>query len=190
LTWTDQGAPATAEELYAIDFIDENHGICVGGTAATTSVFLYTHDGGEHWTEIAGPASEILTGCSVIDNERIWVVTAAGEVYYSYDFGANWSERTMPVTPTVLGDVVFIDEFCGAICGNYNDGVDDHGVIYRTFNGGYDWEYYIADTAFDSALSYYGLNALWVCDYNHIYAVGEQVDSVGLILELSASGSV
>jgi photosystem II stability/assembly factor-like uncharacterized protein len=189
LTWTDQEAPDTAEGLMAIDFIDENHGVCVGGTKTTSSVVLVTHDGGEHWTEVAGPASALLTGVSVIDNNRFWVVTEGGAVYFTLDYGATWTERTLPVAATALGDVDFLDEFCGAICGNYNE-TANYGIVYRTFNGGYDWEHYITVTEFDSALAYYGLNSVWVCDYNHVYSVGEQVDSVGLILELSASGSV
>lgn len=193
LTWTDQNAPTPvggAEELFCIDFVDERYGMCVGGTTGASSVLLTTTDGGEHWNLGTGPLAKILTGVSVIDGHRAWVVEEDGTAYYTNNFGVAWTQRTLPLAATAAGDVMFIDEYCGAIVGNYNTGGSDYGIIYRTFNGGQDWETYVHDTAFDGALEYYGLNAVWVCDYNHIFAVGEVSNSVGLIMELSALGSV
>jgi photosystem II stability/assembly factor-like uncharacterized protein len=186
LTWTDQDAPVPGggvQDLYCIHFRDANYGAAVG----ESGTFMYTSDGGGHWTIGTAPVAGTLTGVSVIDANRVWCVSAAGVCYYSNDMGTTWNTRTLPTTPTALGDIAFADEFMGAICGNYH-ATDDYGIVYRTFNGGHDWEVFINNTAFDTTLEYYGLNALWICDWNHIYAVGEPVDSVGLIFELSNAG--
>lgn len=194
LSWTDQAAPTPvggAEELYCVRFLDYNYGVCVGGTTGASSVYLTTTDGGAHWTLGTGAAAKILTGCDLVDTNRVWASDEDGGLWYSNDFGINWTERTLlSKTPSALGDVVFINEFDGAACGNYNDGADDYGAVYRTFDGGEHWEAYVASTEFDGALEYYGLNAVWMCDTNHIFAVGEIVNSLGLILELTPAGGV
>lgn len=195
LTWTDQGAPvpgAGAEALYCVRFVDYNYGVCVGGTTGASSVYMSTTDGGVHWTLGTGPVAKILTGCTVIDGNRVWVCDEDGGLYYSLNYGGAWTTRTIVnKAPSVLGDVDFIDEFCGFAVGVYND-TDDYPAMYRTFNGGQDWEVYTYPTAFDDtgALNHFGLNAVWVCDYNHAFAVGEPIDSLGLVLELSAAGGV
>jgi len=194
LTWTDQAAPTPvggAEGLYCIRFLDYNYGVCVGGTTGASSVYLTTTDGGEHWALGTGAAAKILTGCDLVDSNRIWVCDEDGGLWYTNDFGANWTQRVLTSkTPDTMGDVVFINEFDGACCGNYSVGADDFGAIYRTYDGGEHWEAYVHGTALDGAIEYYGMNAIWMCDTNHIFAVGEIVNSVGLILELSAQGSV
>jgi photosystem II stability/assembly factor-like uncharacterized protein len=193
LSWTDQAAPLPAtgaEALYCVRFFDYNYGVCVGGTTAASSVFLSTTDGGAHWALGTGPASKLLTGCDLALENRPWVTDEDGGLHFSDDFGLNWTTRDLGTkAPSTLGDVHFTDEFSGACCGSYND-TDDYAAVYRTFDGGYHWEAYVHDTPFDSALAYFGLNSVWVCDRNHVFAVGEVVNSLGLILELSAKGSV
>ena len=186
-TWTNQAAPYNAggaESLYAINFIDKDFGMCVGGTTGASSVFMWTNDGGTHWTIGTGPIAKICTGVAVLNSYYAWVIEEDGTVWYTSDFGTAWAQRTMPLVMTAGGDVDALDDFCLAVCGNYNDGVNDHGIVYRTFNGGYDWEYFIYDTTFDGALQYYGLNSMEICDYNHIFAVGEPVNSLGIIFEI------
>jgi photosystem II stability/assembly factor-like uncharacterized protein len=198
VSWTDQAAPdpvAGAQEIYYIHFIDPNYGWAVGDANHA----MRTTDGGEHWTIIAGPgqATDVLTCVATIDASRVWVglssALGAGELWYSNDEGATWTQRTLPAsggTIPSIGDVMFIDEFCGAVCGTFNDGVDDFPATWRTFNGGHDWErYYDDDNALDGAVAYEGANAVWVCNYNEIYTVGEVSDSTGVVAELEAAGA-
>jgi photosystem II stability/assembly factor-like uncharacterized protein len=183
LTWTDQGAAAGANAIYSIHFVDENYGMAVGAANA----FQYTTDGGAHWTSGTGPAAgDVLTGVRVIDNNRAWVTVSdgtTGELWYTNDFGTTWTQRLLPVVPDALGAIDLIDEYAIAVVGYYDGGGTDLAAIYRTFNGGYNWESHYYDTAFDSGPTY-GLNAVKMCSYNHIFAVGEEVDSTGVILEL------
>jgi photosystem II stability/assembly factor-like uncharacterized protein len=192
VTWTDQNAPTPvggAEGLMCVRFADERYGMCVGGTTGASSVFLYTDDGGAHWNLGTGAAAVLLTGVSVIDNIHAWVTTEGGALYYTNDYGTNWTARALTSTPDALGDVHFINQYVGATGGFETVSGDELGTIWRTFDGGWSWEEYQHDTAFDSGATY-GVNSVYVCDINHIYGVGEPVDSLGLIMELSAKGSV
>lgn len=179
-TWTTQASPL-ASAIYAIHFVDANYGMAVGAA----NVFAYTTDGGVHWTAGTGPnAGVILTGVQVIDSNRAWICCADGDLYYTNDFGTAWTQRQLQTTPDALGDIFMLDEYAGACCGFRTVSGTEYGVIYRTFNGGRHWEEYLHDVAFDSAATY-GLNAVWMCDYNHIFAVGEPANSLGLIMELT-----
>jgi photosystem II stability/assembly factor-like uncharacterized protein len=187
VSWTDQGAPGT-QELYYVHFVDANYGFCVGDARTT----LYTNDGGDHWTATAGTcgdgAADVLTSVATLDSLRCWVGNSSaagpGELWYTTDAGVTWTQRTLPIAATSIGDVMFIDDYCGYVTGIYNDGASDYPVIYRTFNGGMDWEYYIGDTALDGAVVHQGMNAIWVCGYNNAIAIGELVGATGEIMEV------
>jgi len=198
VSWTDQAAPdpvAGAQEIYYIHFIDPNYGWAVGDANHA----MRTTDGGEHWSIVAGPgqATDVLTCVATIDASRVWVglssALGAGELWFSNDEGTAWTQRTLPAsggTITSIGDVMFTDEFNGAVCGIFNDGADDFPAVWRTFNGGHDWErYYDTDNVLDGSVEHQGANALWVCNYNEIYAVAEPVDSTGVVIELEAAGA-
>lgn len=191
LTWTDQNAPVPAanESLYYIHFINEDYGWAVGGYRVTpTGLLVETTDGGAHWNVMATePQTEMCVWVAVLDAYHLWVGMDDGTVWYSNDWGANWLQRTMPLTMVNTGDGMFIDDYCGGVCGYYNDGVHDYPIVFRTFNGGHDWEYELYDDDyFSTTIEQFGLNALWVCSYNEIHTVGELLasgDSIVWILK-------
>jgi photosystem II stability/assembly factor-like uncharacterized protein len=202
-TWTAQ-APvnATPDAIYYIHFIDYNYGWAVGDNRWMN----YTTDGGGHWsliTNAAGTATDIYTCVATIDRNRAWVGgtnigKTAAVFYYTADAGATWTNRlprltaaTAGGTITTIGDVMFYDEFAGAVVGNWNDGSHDYKGTWRTYNGGYDWEFYYDTVEYiGSALTQFGGEATWICDYNHIVSVGEVGTATGLIEDLTAAGSV
>ena len=51
-----------------------------------------------------------------------------------------------------------------------SNGAIFHGALYRTFNGGNDWELW--QTASMSAGTF-GLQAVWACEPNEAFAVGD-----------------
>jgi len=179
LTWTSQGITAGANAIYSIHFVDENYGMAVGAANA----FQYTVDGGVHWTSGTGGGAGIITGVRVIDNNRAWACNANGTLWYTNNFGTNWYQRTLPTTPTALGAIDLLDEYVISTVGNLDVAGTDYPVLYRSFNGGFSWEYFQYGTAFDSGVLY-GLNAVKICSYNHIFAVGEVLGATGVILEL------
>ncbi|GAG08485.1 unnamed protein product, partial [marine sediment metagenome] len=96
----------------------------------------------------------------------------------------NWYARGLPVTPTALGAIDLLDEYVIATVGHLDVATDDYPIIYRSFNGGFSWEVFQYGTAFDSPTTVYGLTAVKICSYNHLFAVGEPLGSAGVILEL------
>lgn len=180
LTWTLQGVPdaGASEVLYYVHFANENYGWSVGGQAATSGHFIQTSDGGAHWSLAAAePEAKEGVWVSVIDSQRVWVGTASGvNIWYSLDWGATWTERNLPEPPTETGDGRFWDEHAGFIGGYKTISAAHYPVMYRTFDGGYEWEVYTHATAFSTTPSYYGINAIQVCGYNVVHAVGEQLD--------------
>jgi photosystem II stability/assembly factor-like uncharacterized protein len=197
ITWVSQGAPTPtpAEPLYCIHFADKSYGMCVGGTGGASSVVLTTSDGGAHWalsTAATNPA-ELLTGVSVIDATHAWIVDAAGGIHYTSNYGYLWTAGVLDPVPTKLGDVRFIDQYCGFVCGYVTvSGPAYHMIVYRTVDGGADWEAYEhTNTPIDGAPTLFGANALHVCDYNHVIVVGEvNAAGDGIAIDLSAKGSV
>lgn len=173
VTWTEQVTTnAGVNGINAIKFIDESHGLFVGDA----NTIYYTADGGEHWTEITGPVAQAgvaAKACDIRDAYRWYVGYADGDLFYTMDGGTTWTQRTgwshEGVTNSI-NDLMFINEYHGAFCGDFTDGEYHRAAIWRTWNGGEDWELQYAT---DDDLAAGGFNALWMCHINLIYAVGE-----------------
>jgi hypothetical protein len=211
-TWTAQvPVNGTPDPIYYVHFCDFNYGWAVGDNRWMN----YTTDGGGHWalvTNAAGVGTDIYTCVACIDSHRAWVggtntTKTAAVFYYTTDAGTTWTDylprlQAAPSgipggspasagTITAIADVMFYDEFAGSVTGNWNDSAHDYKGTWRTYNGGYDWEFYY-DTAeyFGSAVAHFGGEATWICDYNHIVSVGEVGTTYGMIEDLTAAGSV
>lgn len=203
VTWVVQGVVnATPDAVYYVHFIDFDYGWAVGNNRWMN----YTTDGGGHWsliTNMAGTATDIYTCVATIDNNRAWVggtnaAKTAAVFYYTANAGATWINRlprltaaTAGGTITAIGDVMFYDEYAGMVVCTWNDGANDFKGTFRTYNGGYDWEfYYDATDTLDGSVAHFGGNAGWICDYNRVISIGEVSASTGLIEDLTAAGSV
>jgi photosystem II stability/assembly factor-like uncharacterized protein len=77
----------TAGQLNSIDFFGPRHGVIVGD-----GISFHTADGGETWIPV--PVDADLRHVSMADSERVLTGGGAGELYYSRDGGASWSELT------------------------------------------------------------------------------------------------
>jgi len=181
INWTVQSTPTPgANGINAIHFFDENNGAAVGGATGASEFKLITTDGGLHWNEMAGVAQAAImaTGVAMLSTKHIQTVWEDGDLWYTLDGGAVFAQKTLPKVMAKAGDIMYIDEHMGAIVG-----VDsaDKAVMERTFTGGAEWESFTHGTAFDS-VAFYGLNAVWVVDYNTIYGVGDLVDTEALML--------
>jgi photosystem II stability/assembly factor-like uncharacterized protein len=163
LTWAEQpSANAGVNGILQVKFLDENVGL-FGGYVNT---LYHTSDGGDHWRALTGPfVGDIVTAMAMIDADRWWLGNEDGALWYTMDGGTTWTQRTFPVvgSPGVLGDIHFIDEYHGAF-------VTSGGSIYRTWNGGADWEQH---TPGDDTFASGGFNAVYMCHPNLVYAVGE-----------------
>ena len=185
VTWALQGTGTDA--LNCINFADYNTGVCVGDT----NEILLTTDGGDSWSTIAGPAAQNAVDClgvAVIDRYRWLVVYEDATLYSTFDGGDNWTLNAMPTPPTATAvdrynSIHFIDEHNGVIAVKFTVTAALWGAIYRTFNGGYDWEVYVTDAAYD--VGALGMVSAVMANPNLAYGVGDLENALGTIYKLS-----
>ena len=99
--------------LFAVDFVNENTGYCVGMFGA----IIKTTDGGNTWiTQPDPPPHDWLYGVHFLNEETGWVVGFNGKVIFTTDGGSNWSQQTSG-TIARLNSVYFVDQFHGWAAG-------------------------------------------------------------------------
>lgn len=178
LTWTEQATPTALanEDIYYVHFVDESYGWIVGGDpAGNTAYMAHTKDGGITWTAPAAePAVECCIWVAVRDSMHVWVGMDGGEVWYSNDWGEAWEQRT-GFNFTKCGDGQFVkgSGLHMFICGVKTVGADIIPVVWRSVNGGMDWEEYAMDAVLAGAIEYQGMNAMQLMGPNQLIAVGE-----------------
>ena len=183
VSWALQATGGDA--LNYIHFCDYNTGVCVGDT----NVILATTDGGASWSTITGPAGGANALCvSVIDRYRWHVGFDDGEYWSTFDGGATWEQRDLPMPPSGtaidrVNDVHFIDEHNGVLGIKFSVGVAKWGAIYRTFDGGYSWEIYTTDVAY--ATGALGMTAVRMAHPNLAYGCGDVDATSATIYKLS-----
>ena len=123
-----------------IDFIDENHGFLVG----TNKLILETTDGGSTWAERSlDLASEENFRLISIDfkGDEGWLVGQPGLVMHTLDAGKNWNRlvlgNKLPGNPYLI---TTLDE-------NSAELATTAGAIYRTVDGGINWESRVSDAS-------------------------------------------
>ena len=202
LTWTEQAPGTTTDGINYIRFVDENYGLAV---CAANRRVLFTRDGGAHWNVLAmhGSSNANLLCCEIFDAHRVWIGDAGGHLWYTnvLDEGmvaGDWAERlldipTGSVSTDRINDIMFVreasnrtDDHCGYLATKWEDGDGDyHGAIYRTINGGFDWEiWYTGDM--DSTVTY-GLDSVWACGQNLAYAVGDLIGGAPTIITVNGA---
>jgi len=85
-TWENQPRPGF-ENLYAVDFFDNQHGIAMGNTT------LYTRDGGNTWTQVGYYGSG---GVEMADANLAFIYDHRVAIYArSTNGGATWTNHTL-----------------------------------------------------------------------------------------------
>jgi photosystem II stability/assembly factor-like uncharacterized protein len=190
LNWTAQTVASNNKKLYAIKFIDELHGLAAG----EDNGIFYTRDGGAHWTVVLGDVSkdaDDVIACELINQNRMWVGYSDGELWFTMDGGSTWAQRALiaPAGASELGaitDIRFLDDHCGFLTLNWTKDLEPYtdetyGTIYRTINGGYNWELW-SSAAFDATT---GLQSIYPRGYDKAVAVGGLIDSLGAMYALA-----
>ncbi|MDY0086814.1 MAG: YCF48-related protein, partial [Bacteroidales bacterium] len=170
INWNRQSIPSIHGQ--AIDFVNENVGFVAGHLNQNYSYpRLYkTLDGGESWTTVSLPERfERFGGLSVINEQQIWIAAhnhsvnhdstfAVFKAYYTNNGGANWTIFEIGQTDgSMIRKMKFITAEEGYIM--------SYGQLYRTFNGGENWEAIPIETGFISSctdFSWQGGEALHV----------------------------
>jgi len=176
VTWTAQSAGTLIGTLNHIDFADENYGVAVG----VADEMLYTDDGGATWQLILGDNGAIEILCvDVRDQYRWWLGYVDGTLWYTEDGGVTFVQRDYPEAAThTLGitDITFVNDLVGYMIANKAGPIGD---VYRTINGGRSWRL-LTDTPTNA-----GLNAIWACNVNMAYVVGEAEGTTGVVLKVA-----
>jgi len=179
-SFTEQ-VTTNAIALYGIYFRDAKNGAFVGGSGAA-NVLGTTRDGGRNWTlttTIGAAATFVPWAVTMHDDNVIFIAGqdagGAGEVWYTNDGGTNWTQRVLPMPTGMtsidnLFDIERRDRYCMFVCGECQVGGVAYGAIWRTVNGGTDWEFWLTD-ALDATGA--GFQALTTCHYNQAFAVGD-----------------
>jgi photosystem II stability/assembly factor-like uncharacterized protein len=161
--WTTHaaGGVVTSANLNVVKFMDDQIGFAAGATA----VVLRTLDGGIVWEDISSgvPAVGSILSCAITPSGTVWLGSDDGSLIFSSEVGLcgsglTWTQRAYPNQGTDdVKSIEFLNDLIGWMV------VED--VIYRTVNGGYDWE--VVDTPANS-----GINDLVICDANKAWSAG------------------
>ena len=116
------------DNLLGVDFVDSQFGWAAGyyGT------ILKTVDGGENWTRISLPNTDLIRRIQFLDKDRGWLVTHRGRIMSSYDGGTTWETRHLEDGRINLRNIKFFDANIGWAVGH-------EGTILHTNDGGETW---------------------------------------------------
>ncbi len=178
LTWAVQETGVLAAAgINAIQFVSEDDGWAVGDNNA----ILKTEDGGTTWTAVTGPAGKASDECealAAVTQYRVFVGYSDGELWYTENAGEDWSQRSIPVSASIINDIAFYGEYIGFLA--YNTAAGSGGLL-RTIDGGYTWE------VVTGLPTNAGLSHLHVCGTNTAFAAGPVSGGTGVVLKAYAS---
>ena len=142
MTWSFVPTPffnattATYRTVEDIDFMDQAHGVAVGGMG----IVAITADGGDSWTYPASVQALIgtteLKSTVYLTDGKIWVCGSAGMIAYSSDYGVSWSLQSAGIS-TILYGMSMNEAGTGFIV--LNKGTPDQSKILKTYNYGTNW---------------------------------------------------
>jgi photosystem II stability/assembly factor-like uncharacterized protein len=183
ITWTTQDAGvATAQDLADVHAFNADIVVAVGGSNAV----VLTDNGGSTWQSVTGPAVGVALTAVWVLAPTIWLVgDANGDLWYTLDSGANWTEIALPGTPSGIQDIKFVDDTVGYLA---IDQAGPAGNILRTLDGGATWYVLPEKAASGSIPENDAVNALAVCtdDHNVVFGGGLGGDgSDGFIVKAS-----
>jgi photosystem II stability/assembly factor-like uncharacterized protein len=174
---TQDPGNATTDDLNAIAALSSDILMAVGDSDAV----IFTEDGGDTWVAVTatGGGNNLLT-VEANPYGIWWIGDDSAELYYSYDDGTTWTQRTgwLGSGTGTITDIQFYNELCGFM--THNDG-SSVGRILRTIDGGNEWFRINLPTGVTNG----GLNALHVCNCNLVYAVGEASGGTAVIYKAS-----
>lgn len=165
-------AIATGGVLYAVHALDDEFAVAVeaGDNIIWTNNRI-------NW-QIATPtgSGDALMGVWIKNESEWWVVSDAGEVYYTLDGGVSWTLKPLPGNVNHLYDVAFASDSVAYICGDYNK----DARAWRSYDGGFSWNA-LPEGVGNLPVDARDMNALAACvnDVNFLVLVGEGVTTNG-----------
>lgn len=178
LTWTAQESGVLSVSPLYVLAADPANPKTVIWAAGENNAIARTRDGGVTWSSVTGPsaqATDEIIAMDVVNSKTVFLGYNDGNIYVTYDGGVTWSNLAT-FTGSGVGQVraiKFLNEMQGFMLTNNASPV---GAMHMTRDGGRTFE---ALTTPANA----GLNALAVVDATQVYAVGEALSSLAVIVK-------
>lgn len=179
--WVQQQTPPTGVRLLRCSFPDTLNGWAVGDMGT----IMHTSNGGVNWALQPSPVDFYLHDVCFINGTTGWIVSNEfffeGTIILSTtDGGNNWDTTQFSDTTVFLTTIYFSDANNGWL-GSIG------GQIYKTTNGGINWNITPNDTG---AFSSYRIERFRFYSPDFGYALGGQIDIVGALWRTSNSGAL
>jgi len=121
-----------SENLYDVDFIDENTGYVVGDSG----LVMITNDRGESWNVIKTYVNNPLACITFYENDLF--IGGSKIILTSYDNGNTWSKKEINLA--TIHDIKFDSEGKGISVGGYSGFNESVPVLFIKNSKGDDWE--------------------------------------------------
>lgn len=132
-TWNPISS-GTSKELRSVHFIDSN----IGFASGKDNTLLKTTNGGDSWTGTSITASN-LEDIFFIDSNVGWL-GGRDKAYKTTNGGDTWIDVISSIRDSVyLFSIHFYDQNIGWAGGQDENNNSDHGVLFRTTDGGSSW---------------------------------------------------
>ena len=116
------------DNFFSVDFVGKSY----GWVAGYYGTILKTIDGGENWTHISLPNTDLIRRIQFLDKNYGWLVTHRGRIMSSEDGGITWKTRYSTDNQINLRNIKFLDNSIGWAVGH-------EGTILHTNDGGETW---------------------------------------------------
>lgn len=169
----------TSQDLADIHGFDESNLLAGGGSNA----LVLSRDGGLTWalaTAASAKAGVAITAVWMLSDNEWLVGYADGDVYYTVDAGANWTEKALPGALTQIDGIKFATRTVGYLIGR----TATAGKILRSISGGHTW-YVLPEASGLSIPTNLHFNGLAACgdNPNFVLAGGiKTADGDGLVV--------
>jgi len=157
-SWTkmNTGLGIINEDLYSIDFINENVGFISGGY--NLRQVLKTIDGGINWTPVLNKSFNQIQFVSDLVGYGNRIGNSNAAIYKTIDGGNTWT-----ISIELVGEQIrafkFVDENNGYFVGN-------NALAYKTSNGGINWEELEIPYQEYISINFYTKNVGYIADDN------------------------
>jgi len=168
-TWLRQSSPVDTVTLKKVYFVNEN----VGYTVGWSGTILSTKDGGTTWVENESSVDYSLWDLSFVNEDTGWVAGGDffqtrrwGVILHTKDGGQTWEKQLETYSPSFFSSklftaIAFVDSENGwAFAGDYFDGFSST-YVYRTDNGGEEWNIVGVTHAPLSEMSMVPFDTIW-----------------------------
>jgi len=106
-------------------------------SVGASNTVLFSANAGDTFSLVTGPAVGVNLTAIWVQTSQLWFVgDGAGNLYYTLDQGANWTEVVVAADLTVINDIQFANSHVGYVSGQ----AGLVGRVYRTTDGGRTWD--------------------------------------------------